>query len=193
MEQRTLKIGDRIIYCYEDGSVEYQSKSTKNKGALVRTFGSPNGHGYRVIKLSINGILRPIMMHRLIAMAFHSNENNLPEVDHIDRNGMNNSKDNLRWCDRKTNANNRNVVDNSVAKYGVRKCKNLSGYNKAHNKAYRNSHFALNAIKPSGTGTTYYFESSEDPVYKQLKPLSQKERYFKYQELKPCTNQQQKK
>lgn len=45
-------------------------------------------------------------VHRLVALAFIPNPNNLKEIDHIDTNTANNRVDNLRWCDRKGNANN---------------------------------------------------------------------------------------
>ena len=45
--------------------------------------------------------------HRLIAETIIPNPFNLPEVDHIDRNKDNNHPSNLRWCDKKTNMNNR--------------------------------------------------------------------------------------
>lgn len=47
--------------------------------------------------------------HRLLAIQYIPNPNNFPEVDHIDRNTINNSIDNLRWCDRVTNANNKDT------------------------------------------------------------------------------------
>lgn len=45
-------------------------------------------------------------VHRLVALAFIPNPNNLKEIDHIDTNTANNRVDNLRWCNRFTNANN---------------------------------------------------------------------------------------
>lgn len=46
-----------------------------------------------------------LLVHRLVAEAFLDNPNNLPEVDHIDKDPKNNSITNLRWCDRKFNLN----------------------------------------------------------------------------------------
>lgn len=45
-------------------------------------------------------------IHRLIALAFIPNPNNLPEVDHINNCGTDNRACNLRWCTRKENMNN---------------------------------------------------------------------------------------
>jgi len=48
-------------------------------------------------------------IHRLVAVAFIPNPNNYPEIDHIDRNGLNNHINNLRWCNRTMNMSNKNT------------------------------------------------------------------------------------
>lgn len=46
-------------------------------------------------------------IHRLLALQFIENPDNLPQIDHIDRNKLNNDLANLRWCSQHTNRNNR--------------------------------------------------------------------------------------
>jgi hypothetical protein len=69
------------------------------------------------IQTDIDGYLRVSMygddgkrmkkgVHRLLALQYIENPNNLPLIDHIDRNRQNNSLDNLRWCDYKENRTN---------------------------------------------------------------------------------------
>jgi len=65
-----------------------------------------NEWGYEFYKLT-NGYVSKGLIHRLIAIQYIPNLDNLPEIDHIDRNKLNNSVDNLRWVTRVTNRANR--------------------------------------------------------------------------------------
>ena len=55
------------------------------------------------------------LYHRILAKHFVPNPDDLPDVDHIDRDKINNSLDNLRWVTRSQNNSNR-----TVKKYGKR-------------------------------------------------------------------------
>ena len=54
-------------------------------------------NGYLQVKLSTSSGQVTRYKHRLIAEQFIPNPNNLPEVDHIDRNKLNNSLNNLLY------------------------------------------------------------------------------------------------
>ena len=62
-------------------------------------------NGYRSAFLNKNGVRHVRLVHRLVAMAFIENPNNLPQVNHKDEDITNNRADNLEWCTPKYNAN----------------------------------------------------------------------------------------
>lgn len=64
-----------------------------------------NRDGYLLVSLSKNGIRKTVRVHRLVALSFLSNPNNLPEINHRDENRTNNTVDNLEWCTRDYNIN----------------------------------------------------------------------------------------
>ena len=62
--------------------------------------------GYEKIDFKINGKrIRSLLVHRLVALTFIPNPNNLPQVNHKDENKQNNNVNNLEWCDGKYNSN----------------------------------------------------------------------------------------
>ena len=65
------------------------------KGKVLNPNIAPNGY-YRV-SFSINRKRKQFYVHRLIAEYFIPNPDNLPQVNHIDGNKLNNSLDNLEW------------------------------------------------------------------------------------------------
>ena len=60
-------------------------------------------NGYLRVCLKKDGKGRNFPIHRLVAIAFIQNPNNLPEVNHINENKKDNRLCNLEWCDRKHN------------------------------------------------------------------------------------------
>ena len=78
-----LKLHDNFIeYCLIKGAIW---SSTKCKGKT----------SYLTDKLTYGNETKDIKRHRLVAYAFIPNPNNLPEINHIDGNGLNNRVDNL--------------------------------------------------------------------------------------------------
>lgn len=62
-----------------------------------------NTHNYPSIYLKENGKKKALRVHRLVAQNFLVNDNNYPDVNHIDGNKTNNKIENLEWCNRSQN------------------------------------------------------------------------------------------
>lgn len=55
-------------------------------------------NGYCSVGLTLNGITKHYLVHRLVGCAFIPNPDNLPQINHKDENKTNNVVDNLEWC-----------------------------------------------------------------------------------------------
>ena len=71
------------------------------------------------VRLNLNR--RNYYIHRILAKQFIPNPNNLPQVDHIDRDPLNNALENLRWVSSSDNMRNR-----TVERYGRREYMNTA-------------------------------------------------------------------
>jgi hypothetical protein len=96
-----------------------------------------NNDGYMVIQLTQDKKGFTQLIHRLLALSFIPNPNNLLEVDHIDRNRSNNSLENLRWSNRVenclntiTNIENHNIRSTGCNSYQVQISRNKIKYSK---------------------------------------------------------------
>lgn len=105
----------------------YQVSNLGNVKALARTVVHKTGRtyhfseklrkpymdnlGYEHIALFKNGYEKRFYVHRLVAMAFLSNPNNLPCVNHMDQNPSNNNVENLEWCTAKYNINYKDCIE----------------------------------------------------------------------------------
>lgn len=61
--------------------------------------------GYQVVGLFDNGKQKKCKVHRIVAIAFLPNPNQLVQVNHKDEDKSNNCVDNLEWCDCQYNIN----------------------------------------------------------------------------------------
>ena len=61
--------------------------------------------GYERVVLCVNNSRKTVPVHRLVAIAFIPNPDNLPQVNHIDENKKNNNLYNLEWVTSKENIN----------------------------------------------------------------------------------------
>ena len=80
-----------------------KEKLTKNGTTYLQKGGIKSNyttvHGYLRTSLTNEfGQLKNCVIHRLVAIAFIPNANNLKEVNHIDGNKENNCVENLEWC-----------------------------------------------------------------------------------------------
>lgn len=60
--------------------------------------------GYLAVKLCIQGKEYRRLIHRLVAIAFIKNPDNLPQIKHKDKNPANNNVTNLEWCTNQYNS-----------------------------------------------------------------------------------------
>jgi hypothetical protein len=76
-------------------------------------------NGYWLISLGANC---KQLVHRLVAIVYLENPNNLKEVNHKDGNKDNNTVDNLEWCTRKHNCQHALETGLRVAQNGSNHC-----------------------------------------------------------------------
>lgn len=73
--------------------VHYKSKKFKSEKETP----------YLKIQVKNNGKPKTITVHRLVAIGFHDNPENLRQVHHLDDDKFNNNASNLKWCDNSFN------------------------------------------------------------------------------------------
>lgn len=82
-----------------NGIVKAVARSGSSGGVLVPAISK----GYGRVILSKCNKRKNVPVHRLVAIAWLPNPNNLPVVNHKDGDKSNNHVDNLEWCDHKWN------------------------------------------------------------------------------------------
>ena len=97
------------IECWRDAPYSDGLYRVSNLGRVARVLTQGNRPCFKIVKpvrgnivyptvhLSINGKRKRVTIHRLVALAFIPNPDNLPQVNHKDENPRNNQADNLEW------------------------------------------------------------------------------------------------
>jgi len=109
---------------------EYQISSWGNvKGKFGRLMKpAKTTRGYLQVNIYEEGVVKKMLVHRLVALCFLDNPDNKEFVDHIDGNILNNKVENIRWATKSQNCMNRVKASNNTSGYkGV--C-----WNKQHQK-----------------------------------------------------------
>jgi len=90
---------EKPIKGYEDYSITDDGKVISYKMSTPRIMKTwYQKSGYENIKLCKNNVTKHFLIHRLVAEAFIPNPNNLPQVNHKNKNRQDNRVENLEWC-----------------------------------------------------------------------------------------------
>lgn len=90
MQKKVVINNKETVYIITENGELFNSKTKRwYKGTIVA--------GYKRYDLTVDGKKYSRQVHRLVAEAFIPNPNNLPVVNHIDGNKLNNNINNLEW------------------------------------------------------------------------------------------------
>ena len=174
---------------------EFPNYSISNLGNVINTLTNKMmklniKSGYYHIGLTNNNIRKTIKVHRLVAIAFIPNPENKPEVNHKDKNKLNNSILNLEWMTHKENMQHKSIglIYKSNKNRPVLRLNKITGeilekYNSIEdsgiwcydNKLTCNSHNGRNAVgncvnglSNSAYGFTWEFEKKDEDLENEI-------------------------
>ena len=135
---QTIQFKNKILYINmeDDSETFYELKEfdnyminkngeiySKKHKKVMKQFISNKGYYYLKIRKDNKSYSK--LIHRLLGLQFLDNSNNLPLIDHKNRNKLDNNLNNLRWVTRSENCKNLGMREDREVKYiGVRKVKN---------------------------------------------------------------------
>ena len=106
-------------------------KKQKMRGVILKPM--KDKLGYLRVHLKKNTKNKSFLVHRLVAISFIPNPDNLPYVNHIDENPSNPNVNNLEWCTEQYNV----CYGNGVAKTAKSKWRRVIQYDKEMNEIAR--------------------------------------------------------
>ena len=114
-----------------------------------------NKEGYINVTVCANNKNKTLLLHRLVAETFIPNPNNLPCVNHIDGNKLNNSIENLEWVTHKQNS--KHAYDNNVNDFKTKCLNNLLKINEEtmYIKIYVEKNGVLNEFNNSNEASKF--------------------------------------
>lgn len=166
-----VHLKDPDCFVHSDGTIWSYAHHHNNKNKTFRKIiPQEDKDGYW--RVQVHGKL--YRLNRLIALAFIPNPDNLPVVDHINRDRKDNRISNLRWASFKDNALNQNPALSGVI--SVRRHTDVKQYTKEFNSLSRKHQLMMRDENNELTSTGILTPEEYDI----LKPLTQKERYTLY-------------
>jgi len=169
---------EKIFELYEvtrDGKIFSKRSGEELKGCVDTC-------GYRKVSPRIDGIKYQLKVHRLVALKYLPNHNQLPQVNHKDGKKLNNHVDNLEWCDAKSNirhahktglADNKHlkkkvkqidpITNNVIAKYSsYREASQATGILETNISAVCRNYKPINRPEPRKTAGGFRWETCND-------------------------------
>lgn len=129
-----------------------------------------NSSGYIYVRLSRDGFMKNYLVHRLVAMAFIPNPDNLPFINHKDEVKTNSCVENLEWCTAKYNLEYSGIIEKGLKVCNKFKKKPIEAYKEGEligvfesqqecarqlGLSHGNIWCVLNGIKPHTKGYTF--------------------------------------
>lgn len=98
-----IRSHDRLIVIPPNPKSTYGFSYIK-KGQIIKQITDKSGY-MKVLLYDKNSNRKNAFVHKLVAIEFVDNTNNLPQINHKDENKSNNCVSNLEWCTAKYNTN----------------------------------------------------------------------------------------